>query len=315
MAGSTEDQKKRLAELKQNVPMRGLDRYPSILQNLSELPPELRSPAVMDLEACEAIQTIIAFPPQIQRGWEYVPKQALLFTPTGVIHLLSSIWPDQEPEITSLKGCGLMYMKVTLLLLYGCLEIVAQGQGSPTHVTMEFSTVAWNFLSRPLRRLLKSSESLPDTLTDQTSYSQTMGPALENLPIKFSNGVKIYGLLPGEELQELVFQPGTWKHWLYFFRRPISANTLLLLTSHYMVVIQEELKVAQGWIISYIPRNTILGIQNHPSGLWNELSVQLKQEHQSVNYRLTLENQAVEAWRRQWVQHGGAWEDLPEQQA
>jgi hypothetical protein len=314
MNRSTDDQKRRLAELKKDVPGRGLERHPSILKNLSELPPELRSPAVMDLEACEAIQTVIAFPPQIQRGWEYVPKQALLFTPTGVIHLLSSIWPDQEPEITSLKGCGLMYMKVTLLLLYGCLEIVAQGQGSPTRVAMEFNTVAWNYLSRPLRQVLKSTEGLSDTPPDKTGYSRTMGPALENLPVKFSNGVKIYGLLPGEELQELVFQPGTWKRWLYFFRRPISANTLLLLTSHYMVVIKEELKVAQGWIISYIPRNNITGIQNQPSGLWNELSVQLKREHQSVNYKLTLENQAVEAWRGQWVQHGGVWEDLPEQQ-
>jgi len=315
MDRSTDDQKKRLAELKKDVPGRGLERHPSVLKSLSELPSELQSPAVTDLAACEAIQTIIAFPPQIQHGWQYVPKQALLFTPTGVIHLLGSIWPDQEPEITSLKGCGLMYMKVTLLLLYGFLEIIAQGQGSPTRVAMEFNTVAWNFLSRPLRQLLKSSEALSDTPSDKTGYSRTMGQALENLPVKFSNGVKIYGLLPGEELQELVFQPGTWKRWLYFFRRPVSANTLLLLTSHYMVVIQEELKVEQGWILSYIPRNSITGIRSQPCGLWNELSVQLKQGDQPGDYKLMLKSEAVEAWRRQWVQHGGVWEEIPAQQA
>jgi len=43
--------------------------------------------------------------------------------------------------------------------------------------------------------------------------------------------VKIYGLLPGEELEELVFQAGTWKRWMYFLQRPISADILLSLTS------------------------------------------------------------------------------------
>jgi hypothetical protein len=82
-----------------------------------------------------------------------------------------------------------------------------------------------------------------------------------------------------------------------------------------MVVIQEELHVKQGWILSYIPRNNIVGIQNRPCGLWNELSVQLKYGRQSVDYKLMLKEETVDVWRRQWLQHDGLWEDLPEQQA
>jgi hypothetical protein len=82
-----------------------------------------------------------------------------------------------------------------------------------------------------------------------------------------------------------------------------------------MVVIQEELKVKQGWIISYIPRNSITGIQNQPCGLWNELSVLLKRGDQSADYKVMLKSESAETWHRQWVQHGGSWEDLPEQQA
>ena len=205
-----------------------------------------------------------------------------------------------------------MYMRVTLILLYGFLEIVTQGQGLPARVGMEFNTVAWHQLSPSLRQILQAVKATPGMLTDRASYSPSAQKDFEKLPLKFSNGVKIDGLLPGEELEELIFQPNTWRRWLYFFRQPVLANTLLLLTTNYMVVIQEELDVKQGWIVSYIPRNNIAGMQNRPYSLWNELSVQLKRGGQSVEYKLMLKSEAVEAWRKQWVQHGGQWQDLPD---
>ncbi|MBN2117322.1 MAG: hypothetical protein JW730_12160 [Anaerolineales bacterium] len=315
MANLANDREKRLAELRKEVTRRGFDRHASVLKNVSELPIELQSSAVAALAARETIQTIIAFPPQIQHGWDYVPKQALVFTPAGVTHLLASIWPGQEPKATYLRGSGLMYMKVTLLLLYGFLEIVAQGEGTLTRLSMEFSTVDWYCMSPALQRFLQATQPAASVPANKSAYSVTTQQALEKLPLKFSNGVKIYGLLPGEDLEEVVFQAGTWKRWLYLFRRPLSANTLLTLTSHYMVVIEEELNVKQGWIISYIPRNNITGIQNQPCGSWHELSVQLQRRGQSIEYKLMLKSEAVEAWRTQWVQRGGQWRDLPEQQS
>ena len=312
MTRSTDEQEKRLAQLKREVTKRGFDRHISVLKNISDLPVDLRSPAMTTLITGEAIQNIIDFPPQIQHGWQYVPRQALLFTPTDVIHLLASIWPDQHPRITFIKGHGLMYMRATLLLLYGFLEIVAHGQTSPTRLGMEFSTVAWPCLSVPLRRLLQVAKVTPGMSTTQMSYSPTAQQALEKLPLKFSNGVKIYGLLPGEQLEELVFQPGLWRRWLHFFRRPVTANTLLMLTSNFMAVIQEELKVAQGWILSYIPRNCIAEMQSKTHGLYNELIVQLKRGDQKAEYKLLLTSEAVEAWRLRWIGHGGQWLNLPE---
>jgi len=311
---ATANLEERLTQLKQEVPTLGLERYPSRLKNLADLPPELQSPAMMKLTASETIQTIIAFPPQILRGWHYVPKQALLFTPTGVIHLLASIWPDQGPQITGLNGCNLFYMRVSLLLLYGFLEIVAQGPGSPTQIGLEFNTVAWDYyLSTPVRRLLQLAKVTNGESTDETVHTPSAQKAIEKLPLKFSNGTQIYGLLPGEELEDLVFQPGTWQRRLVLFRRPILPNTLLLLTTNFLVVIQEELGIEQGWIISYIPRNNIAEMQNQPSCLWNELTVQLEREGQSVGYKLLLTNEAVNTWRRQWIQHGGLWQDLPDE--
>jgi hypothetical protein len=293
---------------------RGFDRHASTLKKLSELPAELQSPAVSELAAREPIQSIIAFPQQIQRGSHYVPKQALLFTATGVIHLVASIWPDQAPQVKYLNGCGLMYMKVTLLLLYGLLEIVAQGVNSPIRHSLEFNTVSWYCLWSRLQQLLQAPKTAP-LVVDKTCCSSTAQPPIEKLPLKFFNGVKIYGLLPGEEVEALAFQAGTWKRWRYFFRRPMTADTLLMLTTNYMVVIQEDLNVKQGWILSYIPRDCITGIQNQPYDGWNELSVQLKRGHQSVNYSLRLVGETAEAWRKLWLQHGGQWQEISAQPA
>jgi hypothetical protein len=311
MARSTDKQTQRLVELKREVLKRGYDRHASVLKCVSELPVEFQSSVANKLLNNADVQTIVLFPAQIQRGWHYVPKQALLFTPTGFIHLLASIWPEQEPQVICLDGCSLLYLKATLLLLYGYLEIVAQGPGSPVRLGMEFNTVSWNLISAPLRQFLKASKTSFRVPTDQVAYAPNTRQVFRELPFKFFNGVQLYGLLPGEELEELVFQEATWKRWLYFFRRPDTADTLLMLTSNYMVVIQEDLNVRQGWILSYIPRNSICGIQSQPKDIWNELSVRLQRGDQEIDYTLLVAGDAVEAWRRQWIQHGGQWQDIP----
>jgi hypothetical protein len=312
MSHSTRANEKRIAELKKEVTQRGFNRHAFRLNSICELPADLQASTVAVLADREAIQNIIVFPQQIQRGWHYVPKQALLFTATGVIHLLASIWPEEEPQITCLNGCGLMYLKATLLLLYGYLEIVAQDQDVPIRLGMEFNTVSWSVISAPLRQFLGVSKTEFHIPVDQIAYSKNARQSFERLPFKFSNGVQLYGLLPGEELEELVFQEGIWKPRLYFLRQRITADTLLMLTSNYMVVIQEDLMVRQGWIITYIPRNGVCSIQSQDYGSWKELSIRLKRQDQTAECKLLLAGQAVDTWRLQWIAHGGRWQYFPD---
>ncbi|MCJ7433834.1 MAG: hypothetical protein MUO77_10140 [Anaerolineales bacterium] len=305
------EQEKRLFQLKQEVTKRGFDRHASILKDTTELPPELQSSAVIKVTSDIAIETIILFPPQLHRGWDYIPKQALLFTSTGMIHLLASIWPDQEPRLTSIKGHDFIYMNVKLLLLYGLLEIVACGQTSPVRLGMEFNTVAWYKLSEPLRKLLQSTRPKPDISPDDVDCSPDVQQTFAELPLKFSNGVKIYGLLPGEQLVDLVFQPGVWKRWLHFSRQPVIANTLLMLTSNYMVIIREELKVSQGWVLTYIPRACIAEMQCGPGvNTHDELIVKLERGDQKADYKISLNSEYVEAWHLLWSRHGDSCTNL-----
>ena len=297
--------------MKREVTKRGFNRYPSVLTKTSDLPAELRSPSLMQAIASKDIQTIVVFPPQIQRGRQYIPKQGLLFSSTEMIHLLASIWPDQEPQITRLKADSLMIVRVTLILLYGLLEIVAHGNASPIRLSMEFSSTSWNYLSRPLRQLLlRVVQVAPGSATEPGKYSLSVQKAFEKLPLKFYNGVRIYGLLPGEELEELVFQPGVWKRWMYLFKRPDYASTMLLLTSHYLVILQEDLDDTYGWILSYIPRNIIIRMKNQPCSQFNELTVELKLGDQVSDYKFRLQDEATQALREGWIKHGGQWKDL-----
>jgi len=304
------DREERLSQLLRDVPDRGLERYPLILKDVCELPAELKSTALDSFAKSNAVETIISFPPQVHRGWHYVPRQALLFTASDVIHSQASIWPGQEPQVTLLSGRDIIYMRVSLLLLYGLLEIVAAGQTSPVRLRVEFNTVAWYpAMSRPSRKLLCAIQAVPEQSGGEIHLSEAAQTAVEKLPLKFFNGIHIYGLLPGEELKDLVFQPGTWKRWLLFFRRPVSPDTLLLLTSNFVVVIAEELGVKQGWVISYIPRENISEMQSQAGGLWNELTIHLERNDQTEKYRLLLKDEAIQDWRALWLAHDGRWDD------
>ena len=310
MTETDTDLNKRVTFLKREVLARGFDRHPSLLKSITDLPAELKSPAVTALAENEPIQKIIFFPQQIQRGWSYVPKQALIFTNSGVIHILASIWPDEEPQVTRLGKADLMYLKVTLILLYGFLEIIAVGHSSPVQLGVEFNAVYWDLFAPWLRGLLKAPDDRSAPGKDDFTFSPTLKQEIEALPLKFSNGLRIHGMLPGENLEEIVFQPGTWKRRLLFFRKQVAADTLILLTTNFMVILQEEVGVKQGWIVSYLRRESIQGILEQPHELWSELTIMLKLSDQAADYALLLPIEAARKWRAVWEKHGGSWQEI-----
>lgn len=303
------DREKRLSQLRKEVPTRGFERHPTILEDVSALPVELQSPALDSFVEGEVIESIISFPPQLHHGYHYVPKQALLFTLTDMLHLQASILPAQEPQTTLLNGHELMYMRISLLLLYGLLEIVAEGQTSPTQLRVEFNTVAWHPISIPLQKLLRAVQAPPERSMGEYHFSEVAREAIKCLPLKLVNGVKIYGLLPGEKLHDIVFQPGTWKRWLLLFQRPVTPDILLLLCSNFVVVITEELGLKYGWVISYIPRESISSMTSQPLGLWKELTIHLKRKDQTASYKLLLKDQAIKDWKALWIAYGGRWQE------
>ncbi len=305
------DLEKRLTQLRREVLARGYDRYPSLLYNISDLHAELQSPSLINMVGSTAIETSFAFPAQIHHGWKYIPKQALLFTPTDVIHILASIWPDQPPQITSISRSDFMCMRVSLLLLNGLLEIFAHRNDTPAQIAIEFNTVAWNRMSQPLEQFLQAPKCTPGIPSEYHTFSASIQQDIKKLPLKFSNGVYLYGQLPEDDVEELVFQPAIKKQWLIFDRRPLISNTLLILTTNFFIVIQEDPHVKLGWIITYIPRGNITRIYNQPCSLWNEITVELKRENQTKEFRFLLKNETTLEWRERWKGNNGQWIDIP----
>ena len=314
MNTSSQTIQKRLAQLVKEMPTLGMKQYPYSLKSVSDLPGELQSPTLTALLADQTIQTIIAIPPQIQNMRYYVPRQALLFNKTGVVHAKASIWPDQEPQVTLIKGSSILYMKVRLLLLYGFLEVVAQEGHSPVRIEVEFNTVAWEMLSQPLHRLLQTS--LPEAIAQADIRANALAAqkAMEALSFKFNNGMRIYAFLPGEVLEELVFQPAvsrSWELWPFQFRKTFTADTVVSMTRNFVVALQEEPGKWYGWILTYIPRNKVIGMQSRPIGLYDEIAIQLGQPGNSTEYKIPLGKDAIETWRGRWIQQGGQWQTLP----
>jgi hypothetical protein len=171
--------------------------------------------------------------------------------------------------------------------------------------------VAWDKLAAPLRQLVEASRGGQIPPANPQPMSAEVRSRREGLPLKFRNGIHIHGLLEGEELEELAFQPGVRERLLFLFHRAVLANTLVLLTSQFVVVIQEELKVAQGWVVSYIPRDNITEITCQPKAEWNELVFQLNRGGQAAKYSLRLDDTVTQEWKSIWEKRGGRWMDLP----
>jgi len=305
MAPTRKEIKQRVAQLERQVPIRGMEQYPSLLKGLSYLPSELESTTLSGFIEGEEILDIISFPSQIQRGHYYVPKQALLFTSASLIHTIASIWPDHEPKITKLRGEDISCVNLSLILLYGYLEIFSGSGSSLTRICVEFNTVAWEVLSSPLRRFLQANKESIYSTIDHTPFSLNVQDAISKLPLRFINGLKLYTILPGEELEDLVFQPGVWKRWLVFLRKATIPGTLLVLTSNYFVILREELDGPYGWFFNFIPRRRIFGVENTPYDKWNDFRVQINQGDDEMEIKFQLNDDATKAWQACWITHCG----------
>ncbi len=107
--------------------------HPYQAKNLTDLPVELRQLAERSLGLDGQVNLIFVVPPQVFPGssWggpRYVPEQALLFTPLGVLHVQSTAAPRQAGQATYLHGAELVYARLSLLLLYGRVGIGRAGQ-------------------------------------------------------------------------------------------------------------------------------------------------------------------------------------------
>jgi hypothetical protein len=288
----------------------GLASHPYRVNHPSDLPVSLRQSAEQALESQEPVDSIFVVPAQVSpKGWlglRYTPEQALLFTSHGVLHVQDGAAPGQAAQTTYLRAADLLYAHLSLILLYGRLELAGQVNGTLAHIVVEFNTAAESLLQPGLRQLVRQAWGQTTALAAGQGQPETVLRELGWLPMKFSNGLWYHGLQPDERLLGFVFQPSIWTRRWRFLPYQVSATTLLALTDRQLIILTEN-KVGRqanyGWIFTFCPLAGVVGIEQKPVGPWQELQMHLERGGAAVDRRITLEPQVALAWRDLWTHY------------
>ncbi len=275
------------------------NQFPYAVNTLTDLPEEFQGAVQSGLPASESINSILMLPPQpfMKRGG--VPRQVLLSTIHGILHVR-----DDKPLVANyLPADSLLYVHHKLLLLYGGLEFAGEVDGELVRIVAEYNTVGQELLDRVLAQFLRLSNDAanPDeSIQEQNNLIlQTLGAE----SFKFMNGLRLYALQPGEQLLGYVFQSRVRERFLRFFHRPIAPATLFALTNRSLVLIEEDKAwgASYGWIITICPRNVVLTVESKPMQKWHKLSVVLLRNKVSTERNLILENESAQACKALWI--------------
>ena len=267
------------------------NQFPYAVKASKDLPGEFQRAVKSHLPAGESIRSILALPPQpfMKRGG--VPRQALLSTTRGILHVRDG----NPPAVKYLPAESLLYIHHKIILLYGCLEIAGEVHGKEVRIVAEYNTVGQYLLDAALSRFLQ----LNHDRTDLGKYTQEQNSSILNElgkeSFKFMNGLRLYALQPGERLLGYVFQPRIKEPFLRYFSWTVAPASTFALTDKSIIFIEENKArgASYGWVITICPRNIVLTVEHEPMQKWRELTVRLLKNNVSMERNLILENETA----------------------
>jgi hypothetical protein len=282
--------------------------HPYQVISLTGLPDTLRLVAQDALPSDEHISSIFVVPDQSimgrKGGQSYVPEQALLFGERGVLHVQAPAGKTLSARCTYLPADGLLYARLSIMLLYGCLELVGEVNGVLSTVSVEFNTVGDHLLWPDLQQLVQTSWGQTGLAGSTQLSTEEICNQLRERSFKFGNGLQFHALHPAEKLLNLVFQPAIWMRRWRFLRRQISAAMLLALTDRQVILLKEEMgKITHGWIFTFYPLICITAVEYNRIEEWQEFTLSLKRGQAMVNHRVTLTPEAAQDWAELWQRY------------
>jgi hypothetical protein len=277
---------------------------PYAVATLADLPGSLQQAARQSVGSAIKPSLICVFPSRTrlknQTGWEYVDEQALLFTQEGVFQVQAASPANPAARITYLRAADLLYARLSLILMYGRLELV---DDHLTRVVVEFNAAGFDIIKPGLQQLLGTCAGRMNPPTPNAARVKTVLSELGERSFKFKNGLYLYGLLPDEQVLGFVFQPAVWGRRWHFLPLKIAETTLLALTDQQLIVVEEQSRSrfpAYGWIFTFYPRKAIDRAGFAPVQLGQEWFVELKSKATLVERRILLESLNGFAWQELW---------------
>ncbi len=284
-------------------------RFPEFYDSFSSLPPGLISLVQPALPRGQVFQGALVLPGEYFARrlitWEYVPERALVFVDGGALYACGALG-DAAPQVHVIDARALLYLRSSLLLLYGLLEFKADCDGPASDVRLEYNTVIWPSLARPLARFVASAGVRAST-DREAEVPGANERVLATLPFKFANGLRYYALDPGEFLHAAVFQPAIWHGAI--IPRQVTPNTLFALTDRKVVFIEEKRASVwhprstqgdYGWIFTYIPRDRMIDMVMTPGDRWSELRMHVEWGSVSAERAFLLEPSVASRWSHAW---------------
>jgi len=269
----------------------------------------LRQLAEQALAGDEPVVTIFVIPQQIISkkfeglgGIRSVPDQALLFTKDGLHHILGSSKPDQPGQVTYLRGDSLLYAHLSLILLYGRLELCGTNNGALTNIVIEYNAVSHHLVQPALHRFLRlsSGQAYPEKPYDETTRRFLY--EIRKASYKYRRGLEDYALQTDDRLLGCVVQPPIVRRFLRVFRLRVAPPVLLALTQSQFIFIEEGMTSATslGWYFTFCPRACITAIEFKPNNLWQDLCVHLRWGNVTAERRTKVEHDAAQDWQTFW---------------
>jgi hypothetical protein len=243
-----------------------LARFARAVKSFDELDPAVGTALAERIEPGESVRQVIAAPKQavlpVRREkwsrlpaflpWELTPDWVLVLTQDRV--LVATIRPGGTPVVTATPIADILSFELGKILLQAWVEWTYSTQNRADRIRIYFNAVS-ELLFRRLLDCLRQSVMMshPPASDRHLEY-------LADLPFKFMNIITHNLLLPGEQVQAVVFQPAIWTTQFRFFHHQQAAARALVLTDCHILIAEEELTGRTdhwGLITRFFPRSRI----------------------------------------------------------
>ena len=192
--------------------------------------------------------------------------------------------------------------QLSIILLYGLLEIWFFDLGKLLKLEVEFNTVGYPILGPMFRGMVcktwKINRDMSELPEDKTFDD------MEAISFSFYNGLRIEALQDDEKLLGHVFQREIKVPWLRIFHRSIAPQTAIAVTDKQLILLQQDLRFTkhhEEWIFTFCPLYRVVDIKEVAFNQWQKISIQLLPFGQP-EIEVILEPKNVKEWRQIWGQ-------------
>jgi hypothetical protein len=288
-------------------------KIPYTVNTLDEVPDGLRELALQKLEPWAKVDTIFVVPMQqlassfgVGRRTSLVPESALIFTDQGVLFVRDD-GSESQPSLSAyITHDQFSYMRLTLILLYGRLDLWGTQDNQPVRVEFVYNATGHELLQPVLHRFLhRSWTGQKGTLQPIPPENEKVLAELFQQSLKFSNGLRNYGLQRNERLCGYAFQPRIVKRFLGLFPKISVPGCVAAFSENGFVLMQEGSSNATsyGWFIAICHKRLLSDVEITAGEKLSTVAVKINAGAKTEIINLEWEHKPSQELKSLWLEH------------